>query len=233
MKINIIKDPSFFESLKYLNQKIEGLSSNFTYNKPGEEYDLPNGRISLWFNPKNVRDLGLSRTYPHMDACQYRPEYSLIIHCSNYLALFLMKQLYSSRKDVLFEDVGAGMGWLYLYLQALGFNNFHSVDNFSQISEKACRFFSDAHNLNVRFNQLDLTPIISNNVACPLMPRFTSGLELIINSTNPSAVEYLKSNADKNNFQFLCVDSDNLTISYCREDKYREFSCILERYKDE
>jgi hypothetical protein len=237
MIIDIVENCDLFFSLVSLNKVIEDFASKFKYNEPGRDYDFTNRVISSWFNPRKIRDLGISRTYPRMDPVQYRPEYCLIIHCSNYLPLFLMDKLYRDRKDVLFEDIGAGLGWLYVYLKAIGFYNFHTVEDFSQLSEEACVEFREYADLDVNINLPYLRPVVSNNVGVPAFPfrdasiDESTNLELIICYTHREFDKYFADNMNRLGFSFLCRDSDDLSTAYCRNDKYEEFSSILKVYQ--
>lgn len=233
MVINIVKHCGLFFDLKKYNSIIMDFRSRFSYNAPGEEYDFLNRKISGWFDPQKVRQLGISRTYPKHDPVQYRPEYCLLIHCSNYLPLFLMNTLYLDRKDVLFEDIGAGLGWLYVYLQKLGFFHFHTVEDFSQLSKESAQEFSDVCELNVTFNNLDLHPIVSNNVGVPSFAfrTMTPDLELIICYTNRFLEEALFNTMEPRGFKFLCRDGDDLAVAFCREDKFVDFQEKLQSFE--
>jgi hypothetical protein len=235
MIINIINNPNMYLSLSKYNRDINNKMKSYKFSG---EYDFKNKVISPWFDPKNIRDLGLSRTYPHMSPVQYRKEYCLNIHCSNYLPLFLIDKLYTNRKNILIEDIGGGMGWLFFYLNKLGFNNFQLFDNFSQVSQEAAEDFINSFKLacHVTTPTTDpgtiLDPVITNNVGVPsyLVRKMSPNLELAICYTNRELEKQAKDFFYKNNFKFLCKDSDDLSFSYCREDKYAEFNNILECY---
>lgn len=233
MVIDLVKHCGLFFDLQKYNPIIQEFSTRFEYNRPGEEYDFKNRKISAWFNPKNVRNLGLSRTYPKMDPVQYRPEYCLLMHCSNYLGLFLMHHLYSNNKDIVFEDLGAGLGWLYVYLKALGFSKFHTIDDFSQLSEQACREFSEYAELSVVFNDTNVVPIVSNNVGVPAYPvrTISNSTQLIVCYTNRTHEASLKNSASTLGFTFLCRDSDDLAVAYCRADLHDTFTSILKDFQ--
>jgi hypothetical protein len=237
MIINIVKHPQLFDSLGYLNRVVEEFTPRYRYNSSGHDYDFENKVISAWFNPSNVRKLGLSRTYPKMDPVQYRPEYNLLIHCSNYLCLFLMDVLYGKEEkgSILIEDIGAGLGWLYVYLKGMGFSNFHTIDNFSQVSEEACRDFLEYANLNVQFNNVSLAPTIVNNVGCPefVMRDNIEKLELVTCYTNRALEKWMEDNMGAKGFKFLCRDGDDLAVAYCREDKFDGFSLLLQPFRDD
>lgn len=231
MILDIVRHYHVFKPLESHNQFIKNFSYRWKYNNAGEEYNFKNRIISAWFNPDNVRNLGLSRTYPNMDKCQYRQEYCLSLHCSNYLGLFLIATLYKGRYDVLIEDVGGGQGWWFFYLNKMGFKNFHLWDNFSQLSEECALDFIRNAQLNVQINKAELNPIISQNVGVPafINRKTTIDTELIICYTNHS-LEKTAENLTKEGFTFLCKDTDDLAFAYCRSDKYEQFKKELEPY---
>jgi hypothetical protein len=170
-----------------------------------------------------------------MDECQYRREYCLYLHCSNYLPLFLIDILYTRGCDTidpLIEDIGGGMGWLFLYLNKRGFNNFHLWDNFSQLSESVARNFVVERNLNCDINNINLKPVITNNVGVPgiLIREFNPNLELIVFYTNRALEEDAKTYLVNNGYSFLCKDTDDLSVAYCRNDKLEEFKQKLTPY---
>jgi len=233
MIIDIIKNPVLFEELKQYNRDISDVTANFKFSST---YDFSDGVISPWFNPANIRDLGLSRTYPNMDPCQYRKEYSLYLHCSNYLPLFLIDTLYSrgcsSGADPLIEDIGGGMGWLFAYLKRRGFNNFHLWDNFSQLSEQTAKYFISYRELNCVINDASLQPTIVNNVGVPgvLVRELNPNLELVTFYTNRELEKSASAYFPANGFSFLCKDTDDLAVAYCRNDKLVEFKQKLKPY---
>lgn len=230
--VDIVKNPELFENLSKYNSDITKFMDNYRFDS---NYDFSNKIISPWFNPKNVRNLGLSRTYPEMDACQYRREYSLYLHCSNYLAIFLINLLYANGccgEDILIEDIGGGMGWLFLYLNKLGFNNFHLVENFSQCSQESAKQFIFINNINCQINNFKLNPVVVNNVGVPgvVLRELNPKTELIVFYTNRDlerdAYRYLSNNG----YNYLCRDTDDLAVAYCRNDRLEEFRKKLVNY---
>jgi len=236
MIINIIKNPKLFFDLSKYNDGIKQVTNTFNFSG---EYDFDKRVISPWFNPDNIRDLGLSRTYPNMCSVQYRKEYCITLHCSNYLPIFLINKLYSTRKDVLIEDVGGGMGWFFYYLSKLGFSNFQLFDNFSQLSQEAAEEFLSHFNIACNIVNPDkLTgkipdPVVVNNVGIPhfVVREMNPGLELVCCYTNRSLEQQSVDYFAKHNFKFLCKDSDDLAFAYCRGDKYEEYSKILKEFE--
>jgi hypothetical protein len=229
MLIDIVKHSKLFFDLEQYNYLIEQFTNKYTFSST---YDLVNNKISPWFDPKNIRNLGLSRTYPEMAACQYRREYCIYLHCSNYLPIFLINILYANRKNILIEDIGGGMAWFFLYLNKLGFNNFHLWDNFSQLSKHVVEDFIKTTNLNCAINDSSLSPVITNNVGVPgfVVRDVFPETELICCYTNRSlekqSVEYFK----EKGFSYLCKDIDDLSFVYCRNNKLEEFKGKLSEY---
>lgn len=228
MIINIL-NTSLFNSLERHNQVIATAVEGFKFNS---EYNLAQEIISPWFDPKNVKDLGLSRTYPHMSKEQYRPEYCLTLHCSNYLGLFLINRLYEN-KNTLIEDIGGGMGWWFVYLHKLGFNNFSLIDNFSQLSETAALKFKEIVKVPITINNFGLKPVVTQNVGVPaLLNRgVQENLELIICYTNRALESAAERTLPELGYTFLCKDTDDLAFAYCRNDKYEEFTNKLKEYE--
>ena len=229
MIIDIVKHSKIFFDLEQYNPLIKTITDKYTYSST---YDLGHDKISPWFEPKNIRDLGLSRTYPEMAACQYRREYCIYLHCSNYLALFLINLLYENNKNILIEDIGGGMAWFFLYLNKLGFNNFHLWENFSQLSQHVAEDFINTYKLKCAINIPELNPVIINNVGVPdfIDRKISPETELICCYTNRSlemaAVNYLKNKG----FSYLCRDIDDLAFVYCRKDKFTEFQVKVKKY---
>lgn len=229
MIINIVKHSELFYDLEKYNSLISNYMSKFTFNST---YDLANDILSPWFNPKNVRNLGLSRTYPHMCSVQYRSEYSLLLHCSNYLCLFLVAKLYNERKDIFIEDIGGGMGWLFLYLNKLGFNNFSLIENFSQLSRYAVENMFKTYGINCLINKESTFPKVVNNVGVPdfILREINPDLELVVCYTNRSLEAQAPKYFEEKGFKFLCKDIDDLAFAYCKNEKHLEFSKKLEKY---
>jgi len=229
MIIDIVKHSEIFQDLEKYNSLVSNYMAKFTFNST---YDLANNVLSPWFDPKNIRNLGLSRTYPHMCSVQYRPEYSLLIHCSNYLCLFLVAKLYDERKDIFIEDIGGGMGWLFFYLNKLGFKNFYLTENFSQLSRYSVENMFKTYNINCSINEKNTFPRVVNNVGVPdfILKEINPDLELVVCYTNRNLEGQAPKYFEEKGFKFLCKDSDDLAFAYCKNEKYAEFSNKLEQY---
>jgi len=133
MIIDVFKDYNFFKNLESYNNDIRDVCKNYKFVREGEEYDLNNKIVSGWFDPDHVKDLYISEFYPKKVPLPYHPKFNLILHCYNYVSMYVINKLYSDRKDILIEDQAGGMGRFLYYLSKLGFSNFHNVDNFSQL----------------------------------------------------------------------------------------------------
>jgi len=233
--VSLIKHNELFETLSCVNPKIKEVSKNFKYVEEGQHYDFDNNKISNWFNPDNVKNLGFSRVYPRMCAEQYRSEYSLSIHQSNYLSLFLINLLYQDTKDVLIEDVGCGAGIFFIYLNMLGFTNFNGIDNFSQLNKFTFDFYMNEFGLSPALNDESKRPIISNNVgvtSAVCRSAVIDSAELICCYTNRSLEESAKRVLGDAGYEFLCKDSDDLCFCYCKKEKYEKFTEAIIPYSE-
>lgn len=232
MIINIFKNKKYFENFKNYNFEIIRASKKLKYNNPDHEYDLPNNVISEWFDPHKIRRMPTSRTYPLPAREQFKDEYSLILYNANYLGLFLIPTLYQDNKSVLIEDIGAGVGHLLIYLNVLGFNNFHIKENFSQVSKDSLDLVMSHFNIVYQLNNQELKPVILHNSGVPEPSSFlfNDQTELAICYTNRNIEEWANKYWKEKNFIPLCKDADDFAFAYCREDKYQEFKEKLSPY---
>lgn len=227
--------------------------------EPGKGETFTRDIVSPWFNPKGVRNLWLGRTYPYTVKAQGRPEFNLILHASNYLTLFLIELLFRDRKEIMIEDFGCGDGRLFVYLQAMGFKNFSGWDDWSQIPYPIYGDMMRAIGLmtpaNPQLNNADVNPVVVNNSHAPFVfisygfdDREKTGLRNDIVNTHPDRDisntelvtfysgdvwenEFAPQMLPKRGFRFLCKDVDDLTVAWCREDKYEEFKGKLKDYE--
>jgi len=215
------------------------------------EYDFSKRIISAWFKPthKSIRALVLSRTYPHASPVQLKKQYRLFLYMSNYLFIFLLDRFYrETRNDIMIEDLGAGMGVMFAYLQVLGFSQFHAVDDWSQIPQLALEELAREFNFKVKVNDHEVTPVAVNNCgvnACDYKEKTSEDQghpaepvrsELLERSKKPELICFytnrdLEGQAAKTysnkGYVYLCRDLDDLAVAYCRRDKYEEFSSKL------
>lgn len=234
MLIDIFKhfDSSVFSNLKQYNQAIKDVSSHYKYNHGGIEYDLPNGVISRWFDPDFIKEMPTSRTYPNTAPEQFKDVYNLVLYNGNYLGLFLINKLFANRKDILIEDIGSGVGHLLVYLYRLGFNNFHIIEDFSQINKGSLDLMMNTFDIKYQLNNRELNPIVIHNSGVPDMSVFNikPSIELFICYTNRTIENWAREYLPTKNFIYLGKDMDDFAFAYCREDKFEEFKTILKPY---
>lgn len=240
MIIDVFKDPNFFKSLEPYNKIIWEACKTATFAKEGQEYDLPNNKVSYWFNPNHLGELHLSKNYPNKTyKVTKNKKFKLLLYFPNYISLYLINLLYKNRKDVLIEDMACGMGRVDVYLRQLGFTNFHFTENFCQVSEALLKTTMKLANIDYTLNQLNTEPVIINLVGWTKLTRSTipDSVELLCFYNREDLVEvredglYVVSDSDEykpiKDFKFLCTDVDELTNVFCRKDKYEEFSNLL------
>lgn len=255
MRINIIRDDTWICQLAPYNDILKRVSRNYTFDFPGRipGYDVNKGEASEWFDPSRYRDAPLSRTYPKRAPEQYKKEYQLIFYLPNYVTLFLIKELYKDRKDVLIEDCGPGNGNLFFFLAKLGFHNFHAYDKFLQCPKQLFLDTLNAANVTSKLNDDTTSPVIVNNCSAPFVfvtygldPQeiFTSqittaehnrsrplpDLELICFYTNREWENLAPKILKPLGYSFLCKDSDDMGVAWCRNDKLKEFQTKLTPY---
>jgi hypothetical protein len=248
------KGNEIFRSLEKKNQLI---FENDT-REPGEGETFTRDYVSPWFDPAKVKELWLGRCYPESAPCKDKPEYSLIIHLSNYLPIFLINLLFTNRKDAIIEDFGCGDGRLFVYLKELGFHRFSAWDNWSQIPYPIygdmMRSIGLSPPINPRLNDPKVNPVVVNNSHAPFVflsygfddrdfspygnepilyqDRDISKTELVtFYSGDIWENELAPAMLPKRGFQFLCKDADDLAVAWCREDKYEEFKGKLIEYE--
>lgn len=257
MIINIIKDISWITQLERYNNDIIEVHSNYTFPS---YYDVTKNEASHWFNPVKYREAQLSRTYPKIAPEQYRKEYKLIFYLPNYVTLFLIKELYKNRKDVLIEDCGPGSGNLILFLSKLGFTAFNVFDKFLQCPKQLFVDMMQKGNINYTLNDFSVKPIVVNNCSAPFtfithgldknclfrskaahseinkedaelsLNRDVSSLELICFYTNREWEKLAYKILPQQGYSFLCKDSDDMGVAWCRNDKLEEFQMKLKQY---
>ena len=244
------KGNTLFESLEHKNQMI---IDNDT-RKPGEGETFTRDLVSPWFDPHGVKELWLGRIYPEPAEAKDRPEYNLIIHLSNYLPLFLIDLLYRDRKGITIEDFGCGDGRLFVYLRSMGYIKFSGWDNWSQIPYPIYGDMMRAIKTYPVLNDPRVNPVVVNNSHAPFVflthgfddrtfspygdkvrlphhGRDVSNTELVtFYSGDKWENELAPAMLPKRGFRFLCKDADDLSVAWCREDKYNEFKGKLKEY---
>ena len=258
MIVNILKDLFLYENLRKYNHIIRKISNKYTF-KHGP--DSSKGEATVWFDPDRYRYAPLSRTYPKIAPEQHKPEYCLIMYLPNYVPLFLINTLYQDRKDILFEDFGAGAGRLILFLSRLGFTNFHNIENFHMIPPSFFKEMMKSGNTKCYLNDLSLQPVVVHNASSPFhfithgldkKHIFQSGsehspnpyidmeeaekrilikLELICFYANREWEKLAYKILEPQGYKFLCKDGDDMGVAWCRNNKYNEFKEKLKPYE--
>lgn len=231
MKIDTFKDINFYKQLeKNVNPIIiSALNKHFyfdegfyfgdtAYDKRGKTY------LISWFDPNNLYKNTLPQ--PYNDDIHFRTnkKFNLQVHYPTYSFLYLVNTLYSEQKDVLIEDVCCGIGRTEIYLKYLGFTNFHLIDNFSQIKENDLYIMLNEAKIECKINQINLNPIISYISAFPNFPgEINDSIEFFCHYTNPRMIENLTPILKHKGFVYLCTDSDNLMMAWCKTEKHEMF----------
>ena len=259
MIINIIKDISWINELEKYNNDIINVHSNYTF--PNSSYKPEKNEASPWFDPDKYRQAPLSRTYPNIAPEQSKAEYKLIFYLPNYVTLFLIKELYKDRKDILIEDCGPGSGNLIFFLSKLGFTKFNVFDKFLQCPKQLFIEMMQVDNIKYTLNNFLTKPTIANNCSAPFvyitygldkkfifrsqaeaskmtpdvvelnLNRDVSSLELICFYTNRQWEEMAYKILKPQGYSFLCKDSDDMGVAWCRNDKLQEFKEKLKLYE--
>lgn len=238
MIINIIKNHQWIDELELFNKVIKEVSSK--YHFPTSWKTLKQNEASRWFNPDRYNWAPLSRTYPFVAKEQMRPEYKLIENLPNYVTMFLIKELYADRKNILIEDFGCGMGRLLFFLSKLGFTNFHAIEIFKQLPQQLFIDLMEAGNITYALNDLSLNPVIVNNCNAPFTfithglkdaTRNLSNVELICFYAKKTWETQAPKRLGPLGYKFLCKDSDAMTVAWCRNDKLKEFTEKLKQYE--
>jgi len=245
LTIDIFKNNDLFDRLSKYNYIIE----------LGDHVDLiDKAPYPAWFVPKTQVFNPTVRSYPNVDSISCDPKWKINLTIVNYMVVFLSHVLYQDRKDIIIEDMGCGVGYLFLYLSKLGFRNFSAIENFSHIPKPcfdALIYYVDG---NVALNKVDINPHVINTTLNFFSRRITSDgnvfIELCLLPDYDKKIEkdnslvYVNSNLELfvnfyhrrssilgDDFKLLCVDSNDMTEAYCRKDKYNEFVEKLTPYK--
>lgn len=232
--INIFKDKTLYSNLEQYNQDLIDIGNKYTYKS--QDYHHDKTLSSYWFTPNidRIRSLPLMRCHPLDDPLVSKnTNYNLLLFVPNYLPLFLINLLYTN-KDICIEDFGCGSAWFSYYLSKCGYNNFSFWDNWYQCNENIFLDVVKKGNISYKLNEMKTNPTVVNNSGSPFTfitygidgehDRDLSNLELVCFETNLNwKNKYAPIFLPKKGFRYLCEDKDNLSISYCREDKYNNF----------
>ena len=247
MKIDIFRNNDIFKYLTQFNNVVLEAASSIKYT-PDNNYDLSKNEASYWFNPENIRYTPMTPRnayYPEPHPIQFDEKFCLEMHSANYTTLFLVATLYADRKNILFEDIGAGLGQLSFYLSKLGFNNFSFVDNFTQLPRIGLDTMISHIKGICTVNQLTEYSTVCNLIQYPVYPKRINSNNIVylfnkIEKTKEKAwvspaLELACSNYPcdwlPSTFSELCVDEDEMALVYCRKDKLNEFRDKLKEYQ--
>lgn len=242
LKIDMLKGENLYKSLIPENQKIDKVSKNFEFHSDG--YDVNKNQSSWWFDPKNTNRLPSSIAYPYVTAIQKHSFLKLYLYYSNYFSLMLIDALYSEKKDILIEEQAGGRGDLLVYLKALGFSNFHMIDNFTQLPKSLYENMMKEINVQPKLNDFSCVPIVLNLVGLPYFIKpINKETELVVTYDNQSLIgkgegenyHYKDDGHEKNtvmeNKVWLATESHGAANAYCNKDKVEEFTEKLRKYE--
>lgn len=237
MKINFFKNDGkqLFDSLLPCNDIIQQV-----YNKHeliGEK------RSEWWFNPVKYQDMEMPpcNTGIHTKNKLLKLKnlkdarlFQLYLYFPNYITILLLNTLFQNRKDILIEDLCGGDGRLFLFLSKLGYNNFSLIDNFSQLNEQLFYGMMKTNNLRYILNDNNTRPIVISHMGYPLYPKnnLPDSVELICQYGNTRAKEMLFELIKNDEYIELCRDCNEISVAYCRKDKYDEFLTLIKPYED-
>jgi len=197
MIVNILKHTNWINELANYNDLLFQINAKY----------IPINK-KHWFNPSKCRLAPLSRLYPNLDpVINFREEYKLLFYIPNYLPLFLIKTLYSIRKNIVIEDVGTGNGNLLYYLSKLGFKKFSTFDNFSECPRELFEEVITAANVNCAINELNVNPTVVHNASAPRFCYITPGLD-INGVLQTEDYTYYKVNRTLTNLELICFYSN-------------------------
>jgi len=251
MILNILKDINWIDELAPHVAKL--IDVHYTYPNVRTEHDA-------YFDPGFYRLIPPSRTYPKLDpVINFRPEYKLPFNISHYLPLFVIRELYKDRKDILIEDVGAGSGSFIYFLAKSGFTNFHTIDAWCECPRQLFDDMMVAAGATCQVNNFAANPVIIHNCSAPRFCFISPGIGPVseVFKSNPewdyATYATLKRNLSNtelicfycNNvwedeadarlsplgYVFLCKDSDRMANVWCRKDKFEEFRDKLKRWE--
>lgn len=230
--IDTFKDQNFYTQLALnVNPKIFSiLDRRFNFLS----HDVK-GKIKLidWFKPDLLPHNPQPRPFENDLKFKMSSKFVLQDHFPGYIFIFLMDLLYSDRKDVLIEDVCCGIGRTELYLKHLGFNNFHMVDDFSQIRKESLETFMIEGQINYRLNEPNVNPDISYISGYPTFPKeVNDSIEFFCHYSNPAITKQLCESGllASKGFIHLCTDVDNFMLAWCKQDKFEKFDKLIQPF---
>ena len=247
MLIAVFRDRKIFDDLQPVNAIIKRACSKVTFAKENEDYDLPNNKVSCWFNPDRFWDVHLSHHYPNKSyEITKQPKWNLTVNFPNYIAMYFINLFYGNNKGIMIEDIGGGDGRLLLCLNKLGFTNLYITEKFTQLSPYLLEQMMLEGNVPYTLNAENTNPIAINLTWVGYTKEhFQESIELACFYNNPTMVRekngklFINYRPDSNasnvyiemsNMRKLCTDIDQIANIYCKANKYDEFiSKIKER----
>lgn len=233
MIIDYSKDIVFWGSLKAHSNYLLIVSNGFVYRS--HNFDLKQDEVSNWFEPMRAKYQPIGRSFPEPHEASKKDFFQLYLTLSNYLPLFLINRLYSN-KQILIEDIGVGDGKLEYYLSKLGFDNFHFIENFSNVPKKLLD--TNLKGLSYKLNDIqNVFPTVvinsgSYTVSADITPRWTPSIELAVCYTHEKFdCKEFTDRLEQWGYKLLCRDVDNLAIAFARHDKHEEFKELLKLYE--
>ena len=225
MKINIFKNKKLFKELAKHNEELI------------KNYRDYNDDKSTWiFNPDRAAELDVNRNLTKGTTIQQRllPDknnYILPMYAPNYLVLFLINLFYPNQKDILIEDICAGMGRLIFYLSKCDYTNFSIIEDFSQVSKNLMQGI--LVDINYILNDYSTNPAVINIAGYPNYPKnhIPNSVELFCGYGNALLLETAEKMLGKNYVE-LCTDHNMITKAFCRKEKFDEFYNIIKPLED-
>jgi len=235
MQINIFKRRDIFDKLiRYGNELITAWD---TYN------DYDGAKSEWWFDPRKTHLLeNPVLNQPREKRLRKRNQlnydqlnYELYLYPPNYLTLLLVNLLYSNKKGILIEDACAGMGRLIFYLSKCGYTNFSIIEDFSQITKFLMEGTLVTAGIKYLLNDFTTAPTVINIAGYPVYPKnnIPNSVELFCCYGNEAIIKNTGKML-KENYRLLCFDHNNISLAFCRKDKYDDFYNIIKslEFKD-
>lgn len=236
--IDIFKDVALWHYLSTFNKQIKDVFDKYVIRyqdeKLGEQLkDIEGNFISAdWFDIDKLKERAWSwYSYPKTLPLYLQDKFSLLETRENYVSIFVIYTLYYYTKNIMIEDAACGMGKMVFYLSKLGFNNFSLIENFSQTSKLLLEKIMEKGTIQYKLNrpEEEINSVVYNQIEWPKhLRKITESLELLC--FYGLMEKYCQTLVEKG-FRFLCKDSDNFMVVYCREDKYDHFLKVLKPYE--
>jgi len=242
--VDILKGHKLYSSLQKYNRDIIKATEGYVMQSD-RNYDLTKKEASFWFDPGAVRNLPMSSNYPGNLPIQQDPRLDLVLYVPNYFSLLLINTLYRAQ-NINIEEQACGMGRLSFYLSKLGFEDFHLMDNFTQMPKTLLDALMGPAGIKYTLNDIGYKPTVLNLVGYtyfikPVLPE----TELVIISDNTTLViddaEKGLMYRDHDLVKYsplegkvcLAEDVNGVGRAYCNKDKVDEFVAKLKQYRSD